>query len=245
MHNPVDDLKLWLKVNCVEKEGKLVIPAFSVGRTQEILYGFNQLFLEKRLPELKFFVDSPLSQKATDVIKSYTRHFNEKLQKVLQIDEDPFHFEGLKYVETVDDSKQLVQYDQPCVIISASGMADAGRVKHHIVSTIGDTKNTVLFAGYCDKNSLGGQLVSGTKEVEIFGDPFDVKAEVGQMKSMSGHGDYHDLLQFLSCQDASKVKKVFLVHGEFDVQKDFATKLNLKGFEQVEIPGMHNEYTLE
>lgn len=245
LRNPVDDLIKWVRSTCVEKQGQLIIPAFSVGRTQEILYALNQLSLEKRLPEIKCFVDSPLSQKATEVIKSYTQHFNEKLQKVLAIDEDPFHFEGLKYVETVEDSRQLVDYKEPCVIISASGMADAGRVKHHISGTISEAKNTILFAGYCDKNSLGGQLIAGAKEVEIFGDSFEVRAEIGQMKSMSGHGDYHDLLEFLSCQDASMVKKVFLVHGEPEVQKDFATRLNLKGFEQVEIPGLHNEYDLD
>jgi metallo-beta-lactamase family protein len=216
-----------------------------VGRTQEILYALNQLELEKRLPAINYFVDSPLSQKATQVVKSYPNNYNEKLQNILKIDEDPFHFEGLKFVENVDDSKQLVMYQEPCVIISASGMADAGRVKHHIISTIGDAKNSILLVGYCDKNSLGGKLVNGDKEVEIFGDPFEVNAEVGQLKSLSAHGDYDDLLQFLSGQNAEKVKKVFLVHGEHEVQKDFAERLNRKGFEQVEIPGMHNEYRLD
>jgi metallo-beta-lactamase family protein len=244
LRTPVDDLMTWVKTTCVDKQGQLIIPAFSVGRTQEILYALNQLSLEKRLPEIKCFVDSPLSQKATNVIKSYTQHFNEKLQKVLAIDEDPFDFPGLKYIETVDESKQLVDYKEPCVIISASGMADAGRVKHHIASTISNPNNTILFAGYCDKNSLGGQLLSGAKEVEIFGDAFVVSAEVAQLKSMSGHGDYHDLMSFLNCQDAEKVKKVFLVHGEYDTQKEFASKLSLRGFENVEIPGPHNEYEL-
>ncbi len=244
IQNPVEDLEKWINRTCVQNEGKLVIPAFSVGRTQELLYGLNQLFLEKRLPEIKYFVDSPLSKKATGVIKSYMQHFNEKLQKVLAIDEDPFDFDGLNHIETVDDSRQLVRYDQPCVIISASGMADAGRVKHHIASIVEDAKNTILFAGYCDKNSLGGQLVNGAPEVEIFGDAFAVRAKVGQLKSMSGHGDYHDLQQFLSCQDGSKVRKVFLVHGEYDVQKDFANKMNLKGFENVEIPELHSEVEL-
>jgi metallo-beta-lactamase family protein len=201
--------------------------------------------LEKRLPELNYFVDSPLSKKATDVVKSYPDYYNEKLQKVLRIDEDPFHFNGLKYIETADESRKLVAYNEPCVIISASGMADAGRVKHHIAGTIGDARNTILLVGYCDKNSLGGQLVNGAREVEIFGDPFEVIAEVGQMKSMSAHGDYDDLTQFVRCQDAGKVKKVFLVHGEYDVQKDLAERLQRKGFENVLIPGMHNEYDLE
>lgn len=241
----IDELLSWIKKTCIKKQGKLIIPAFSVGRTQEVLYALNQLELEKRLPELNYFVDSPLSKKATDVVKSYPDNYNEKLQRILRIDEDPFHFNGLKYIETVEESKQLVKYNEPCVIISASGMADAGRVKHHIAGTISDAKNTILFVGYCERHSLGGQLVNGAKEVEIFGDPFDVIAEVGQMKSMSAHGDYDDLTRFVSCQDAEKVKKIFLVHGEYDVQKDFAERLQRKGFENVLIPGMHNEYDLE
>jgi metallo-beta-lactamase family protein len=122
-------------------------------------------------------------------------------------------------------------------------MADAGRVKHHIMNNISDEKNTVLLVGYCEPRSLGGQLMNGNKKVKIFGDPFEVVAEVGSIRSMSAHGDYEDLLQFLSCQDAAKVKKLFLVHGEYDVQKDFAERLHSKGFD-VEIPGMNSVFEL-
>jgi metallo-beta-lactamase family protein len=242
--NTVDTLHDWIVKTCLEKKGKLVIPAFSVGRTQEILYSLNQLELEKRLPELNYFVDSPLSQKATEVIKSYPDNYNEKLQRVLKIDEDPFMFKGLKYVESAEDSKQLVEYNESCVIISASGMADAGRVKHHIISTIGNAKNTILFVGYCEKTSLGGQLINGEKMVEIFGDSFEVIAEVNQLQSMSAHGDYDDLLKFMGNQDSEKLRQVFLVHGEFEVQKDFYERLQRKGFENVIIPEMHNEYEI-
>lgn len=134
--NTIDNLHKWIKKTCVDKGGKLIIPAFSVGRTQEILYSLNQLELEHRLPELNYFVDSPLSAKATSVIKSYTDEYNDRLQNILKIDEDPFQFKGLKHVETVEESKQLVEYKEPCVIISASGTADAGRVKHHIFSCV-------------------------------------------------------------------------------------------------------------
>ncbi|TDH26053.1 MBL fold metallo-hydrolase [Segetibacter sp. 3557_3] len=244
LFNTVDTLRSWIKKTCIEKKGKLIIPAFSVGRTQEVLYALNQLELEKRLPELSYFVDSPLSQKATQVVKSYPDNYNEKVQRILKIDEDPFKFNGLKFVETVEDSRKLVDYQEPCVIISASGMADAGRVKHHIMSTIGEEKNTILFVGYCETRSLGGQLLSGEKQVEIFGEVYDVIAEVGQMQSMSAHGDYDDLLKFLSCQEAEKVKNVFLVHGEYDVQKDFAERLQRRGYENVTIPALHSEVVL-
>src|SRR5215203_5492575 len=154
--NTIETLQKWIKRICLEKGGQLIIPAFSVGRTQEVLYALNQLSLEKRLPEVFYFVDSPLSSKATGIIKRYTNEFNDRLQQVLTIDDDPFDFPGLKYIESVDDSKKLTAASQPCVIISASGTADAGRVRHHINSCIGNENNEVLPAGYCCSQSLRG-----------------------------------------------------------------------------------------
>ncbi len=240
----VDDLQRWVKSTCVQKGGKLVIPAFSVGRTQEILYALNQLSLEKRLPDVKVFVDSPLSLKATGVIKQYTDDFNERLQQVLRIDDDPFHFEGLNYIESVEDSRKLVDLEEPCVIISASGTADAGRVRHHIGGCVSSEKHTVLMAGYCGSQSLGGQLLSGAKEVELFGEPTPVSVEVGKLASLSAHGDADDLCRFLGCQDGEKIKKIFLVHGEHEVQLAFAERLQRKGFEQIAIPAHHAEVEL-
>jgi len=242
--NTIETLQQWIKKVCVDRGGQLIIPAFSVGRTQEVLYALNQLSLEKRLPEVLYFIDSPLSLKATETIKKYKELFNDRLQQVLKIDDDPFDFPGLKYVETVEDSRRLVNYEQPCVIISASGTADAGRVKHHINECIANPANAVLFVGYCGAQSLGGQLMRGDKEVEIFADPLVVAAEIGQVPGMSAHGDADDLTRFISNQDAEQVKTIFLVHGEASVQKTFADRLNLKGFRTVEIPEQHQEYDL-
>ncbi|MFL5738628.1 MAG: MBL fold metallo-hydrolase, partial [Flavisolibacter sp.] len=211
--NTVETLLNWIKKICVDKGGQIIIPAFSVGRTQEILYALNQLSLEKRLPEILYFVDSPLSMKATQTIKKYTEQFNERLQQVLTIDDDPFDFPGLKYIETVEESRKLVDYEQPCVIISASGTADAGRVRHHINSCIGKDNCAVLMAGYCGPKSLGGQLLAGHHEVEIFGDPCKVAAEIGQISGMSAHGDTDDLCRFISNQDPERIRNIFLVHG--------------------------------
>lgn len=243
--NTIDNLYRWIKKTCIDRGGKLVIPAFSVGRTQEILYSLNQLELEHRLPELNYFVDSPLSAKATAVIKSYTDEYNERLQNILKIDEDPFLFKGLKHVETAEESRQLTEYKEPCVIISASGTADAGRVKHHIFSCVDEEPNTILMSGYCTASSLGGQLLNGAKKVEIFGEGCNVLAEVGQMKSLSAHGDQDDLARFIGCQEAEKVKKVFLVHGEYLVQQELSSRLNRKGFQNIEMPAMHQEFVLE
>lgn len=235
----IDQLLEWIQYTCISKKGKLVIPAFSVGRTQELLFMLNQLELEKRLPELKYFVDSPLGMKATETIKSHVREFNASIQKILEIDDDPFLFNGLKYVETVEDSVRLTEYAEPCVIISSSGMADAGRVKHHIETCIGDKKNTILFSGYCGADSLGGQLLSGVSEIAIFHSPQEVKAEISQLKGLSAHGDADDLCQFVACQDPGLVRGIFLVHGEYKVQEALASKLLARGFYPVMIPEMH------
>jgi metallo-beta-lactamase family protein len=133
---------------------------------------------------------------------------------------------------------------EPCVIISSSGMAEAGRVKHHIAHNIGDKRNTILLVGYCEPNSLGGKLKAGAPEVSIFGKIFSVAAEVGSISSMSAHGDYDDLCQWLSCQDTDVLRKVFLVHGEYDVQVSFRERLIRKNYRHVEIPAQHTEVVL-
>jgi metallo-beta-lactamase family protein len=240
-----DQILHWVEKACMQKKGKLIIAAFSVGRTQEILYALNQLELENRLPRIEYYVDSPLSVKATEIIKSYPEYFNKTIQKILEVDNDPFGFEGLKFIRSVDESKMLNFKDGPFVIISASGMGDAGRVKHHISNNIENSRNTILFSGYCEPHSLGGRLLAGNKRVGIFGAEHEVNAEIASIRSMSAHGDYDDLCQWLACQDSKQVKKIFLVHGEYDVQLDFQQRLIRKGFADVEVPEMHYEIGLE
>ncbi len=239
-----DILLRWIEKACLQKKGKLIMPAFSVGRTQELLYALNQLEVENRLPELKYYVDSPLSIEATEIVKKYPQYFNKTIQKLMQSDNDPFNFTGLKYVKSVEESKLLNFQNGPFVIISASGMADAGRVKHHISNNIENSKNTILLTGYCEPRSLGGRLMDGVKEVGIFGVEHQVNAEIGAIRSMSAHGDYEDLSQWLACQDKQKVKRIFLVHGEYEVQQDFKQRLIRKGFADVDIPEKHYEIGL-
>ncbi|HEV8083080.1 MAG: MBL fold metallo-hydrolase [Chitinophagaceae bacterium] len=239
-----DLLLQWIIKTCIEKKGKLIIPAFSVGRTQEILFALNQLEAENRLPDLTYIVDSPLSMEATQVIKRYPQYFNSTIQKMLETDKDPFDFKGLKFTKSVEESKMLNYSKEPLVIISASGMAEAGRVKHHISNNIENSRNSILFTGYCEPFSLGGRLKLHPKEVNIFGAPHEVNAEIGEIKSMSAHGDYNDLCQWLACQDPKQVKKLFLVHGEYKVQQDFQQRLISKGFADVEIPERHYEIGL-
>ncbi|MES2646479.1 MAG: MBL fold metallo-hydrolase [Bacteroidota bacterium] len=241
----IDTLLEWINRTCLQKKGKLIIPAFSVGRTQELLYALNQLEEENRLPNLDYYVDSPLSREATKIVESHPENFNAHLQEVLRSDKDPFMFKGLRFVKTADESKLLNFKREPCVIISASGMAEAGRVKHHISNNIENSRNTILMVGYCEPNSLGGRLKKRPEEVNIFGISHEVHAEIGEMKSMSAHGDYSDMLHWLDCQQADLVKTVFLVHGEYDVQQHFADRIRKKHFKDVEIPARHQTFNLE
>ena len=245
IHTTPDDLLKWIESTCVEHKGNLIIPAFSVGRTQEILFELNQLSLEKRLPHIPIYVDSPLSMEATEVLKKFPKYFNKKIQKILEVDDDPFDFEGLRYIKSVEESKALNEDLHPKVIISASGMADAGRVKHHIKNNISNAKNTILLVGYCEPHSLGGRLMNGAKEVKIYSEQYDVVAKVGSIRSMSAHGDYEDLMQFLACQNPDLVKQVFIVHGEAEVQDHFAERLRKKGFKEVHAPEMHESFELK
>ena len=245
IHTTPDDLLKWIESTCVEHKGNLIIPAFSVGRTQEILFELNQLSLEKRLPHIPIYVDSPLSMEATEVLKKFPKYFNKKIQKILEVDDDPFDFEGLRYIKSVEESKALNEDLHPKVIISASGMADAGRVKHHIKNNISNAKNTILLVGYCEPHSLGGRLMNGAKEVKIYSELYDVVAKVGSIRSMSAHGDYEDLMQFLACQNPDLVKQVFVVHGEAEVQDHFAERLRKKGFKEVHAPEMHESFELK
>ncbi len=229
---------------CIIKKGKVVIPAFSVGRTQELLYALNSLELKNKLPDVPFYVDSPLSNKATQVLQNHTDILNNEVKETLKVDDDVFSFNGLKFIESVEESKSLNSDPRPCVIISASGMAEGGRVRHHIRNIIGNQKNTILMVGYCEPNSLGGKLLAGQKVVELFREEHHVIAEVKSIKSMSAHGDYQDLIRFMACQQPDKVKQVFLVHGEYDVQQQFAQTLKENEFKHVAIPEQHQEYEI-
>jgi len=242
--NPGDVLHDWIVKTCINKKGKLIIPSFSVGRTQELLYFLNQMFNAGRLPKVPVYVDSPLSLEATQVVKSHPENFNKTVKKLLETDNNPFDFPGLNFTKSVDESKAINDNPQPMVIISASGMADAGRVKHHIANNINDHKNTILMVGYCEPHSLGGRLMRGAKEVRIHGEMFKVVAEVGSMRSMSAHGDYNDLCQFLACQNPLLIKTLFIVHGEEEVQLDFQQKLLKKNFKDVIVPHLHEEFNL-
>ncbi len=230
---------------CIQKKGKLIIPSFSLGRTQEIVYVLNRLKNQGKLGNIKVFVDSPLSSKVTEIVKKHPECFNEDLRDYIKTDLEPFNFNELTYIEEAEDSKALNESNEPCIIISASGMADAGRVKHHIMHAISDPKNCVLMVGYCSPRSLGADLLTRKNRVHIYGEIFEVKARVESLMSFSAHADYSELVKYLSCQDKQKVKTIFLVHGEEEAKKTFCEKLEDEGYQKVIIPVKNNNYSLD
>jgi metallo-beta-lactamase family protein len=225
-----------IKHTCVEKKGKLVIPSFSVGRTQEIVYTLNQLYNDGELTRIDIFVDSPLATNATGIFRVHSECFNEEMIHELHDDPDPFGFKGLYYTRSVAESKRINDRAEPCVIISASGMMEAGRVKHHLANTISNPRNSVLAVGYCAPRTLGAKILRGDTEISIHGNVYPVRAEIFRIDSYSGHGDYNEMIDFLNCQNKEQLKKVFIVHGEYEAQQAYKGHLEENGFSNIEIP---------
>ena len=232
-----------IKDTCVDKGGKLIIPAFSVGRTQEIVYMLDQLETAGRLPQIPVYVDSPLAVNATQVFGSHPECFDNELNEYLLIDPNPFGFNDLNYVRKVEKSKWLNTSKEPCIIISASGMMNAGRIRHHLYNNIEDYRNTFLIVGYCSPETPGGQLRDGAASLKIFGDHKMVRADVVVMDSFSAHGDRKELMEFITHQK-SRMRKLFLVHGELDTQQAFKDYLEERGFDEISIPASAQEYRL-
>ena len=232
-----DELLRIVTQTCVEKGGKLIIPAFSVGRTQEIVHVLNNFYNEGLLPPIEVFVDSPLSINATEIFKIHTDCMNDEVKAVLRYDDNPFGFNSLRYVRKAEESKALNDYNKPCIIISASGMMEAGRVKHHVANNIANPNNTILIVGYCSPMTLGARIQQpGLKEISIFGELHPVNAQIKRIDAFSGHGDYNEMIEFLSCQDSEEIRNIFLVHGEYEAQEFYKNQLEIEGFRNIEIP---------
>jgi metallo-beta-lactamase family protein len=244
LENTEERLEQIVREVCVERGGKLLIPAFSIGRTQELIYSLNCLAEEGRLPNVKVFVDSPLSVYATDVMRGNSEHFNETMLEYIKTDPDPFGFPQLTYITETADSIQLNTFDEPCVIISSSGMMEAGRIRNHLKNNLVDPNSAVLITGYCEPSTLGSKLMNGAEKVEILGQEVEVKAEIMVMKEYSAHADYGDIARFLHCQDKEKIKKIFLVHGEKRVMEQLKNDLGELGYENIELPELRLSYVV-
>lgn len=223
---------------CVYKKGKLLIPSFSVGRTQEIVYVLNKLYNDGRLPHIPVYVDSPLSVNATHIFRMYLGELNADVQDDLRFDDDPFGFNTLRYITDIRESKALNHNPNPCIIISASGMLEAGRIKHHVANHISDPSTTILIVGYCTPTSLGARIQNpDLKWVSIFGFDHKIKAQVSKIEGFSGHGDYKEMIDYLTRSvNVEAVRRTFIVHGELAAQETYKDHLYEAGFRNIEHP---------
>ncbi|MGO9611328.1 MAG: MBL fold metallo-hydrolase RNA specificity domain-containing protein [Verrucomicrobiia bacterium] len=216
LHEPMNDVNdrvCAIANRALEKSGKIIIPSFAVGRTQQLLYTAYQITQSRCIPPLPVYVDSPLSLQATEVYKHHFESFNQKFRDVMMNASNPFSASNVHYVQSVDESKAINDLTKPCIIISASGMADAGRIRHHIKNNIEDDRNTILIVGWCAPHTLGAQLASGHREVSIFGDPYKVRATIETIDAFSGHADKNDLRAWAQ-QVTGALRGIFVIHGE-------------------------------
>ena len=197
----------------VERRGKIIIPAFAVGRTQHLIYALHQLVENKCIPALPMYVDSPLAVNATDIFRLHPECFSTSAYEFLRSGHDPFGMSKLTYIRNVDQSMKLNDLKEPCIIMSASGMAEAGRIRHHLKNNIGDERNTILMVGFCAEHTLGARLVAGDKIVRIFGEEHAVKARVEVMSAFSAHADRSELHDFARKATGS-LRHIVVVHGE-------------------------------
>jgi metallo-beta-lactamase family protein len=220
----------------VDQNGKIIIPAFSVGRTQQLLYTLYELTQSRCIPALPIYVDSPLARNATEVFRRHPECFNKKFHDVMMNRENPLDAANLTYTESVEESKALNDRKQPCIILSASGMAEAGRIRHHIKNNIEDPRNLILIVGWCAPNTLGSQLATGQKVVNIFGEEYKVRAQIESISAFSGHADKNELRAWAEAVTGPQ-RGIFVVHGEEEAANAFAGTLReLHPQSQVTVP---------
>jgi metallo-beta-lactamase family protein len=215
-HNPVSNVaeKLAAVVNrTAARGGKIIVPSFAVGRTQQLVMLLHQLMDARQIPSIPIFVDSPLAVNVTEVFRKHPECYDEETREFLSNGEDPFGFSRLRYIRDVNESKALNSLHGPFLVISASGMCEAGRILHHLRNNIEDSRNTILITGFQAENTLGRKILNGDREVPIFGEPMQLRAEVVSLDALSGHADQRELIEWMRPL-VPRLKKVFLVHGE-------------------------------
>ena len=246
-HGTPEDAEAELKrvVNeTFRRKGKIIIPAFSVGRTQEIVYALHRLASANQIPHLPIFVDSPLSTNATDVFRLHPEAYDTETLAFMERHHDPFGFEQLRYTRSVEDSKDLNERDDPMIIISASGMCESGRILHHLKHNISNERNTMLFVGYQAENTLGRRILDREKVVPILGERFPVKARLEQIDGYSAHADHDEMLAYFQQLQPGRLSRVLLVHGEPEAALALQKGLQEIGVKDVYIPELNEQVTL-
>lgn len=229
--------KLAVVVNeTISGGGKIIIPAFSVGRTQEVVYSLHRLQDRGTIPHVRIFVDSPLSVDVTEIFKLHPGCFDRETNRMIALQNDPFGWKNITYIKEVEESKELNRIDQPCIIISASGMCESGRILHHLKKNIEDPKNTIIVVGFMAQNTLGRRIMERRKKIKIFGEEYQLKARVEVFDAFSAHADRNGLLEYVE-NTKDSLKGVFVVHGEEEQSQALAEGIKGLGIQNVLIPG--------
>ncbi|MBQ0163319.1 MAG: MBL fold metallo-hydrolase [Treponema sp.] len=230
----------------ISKKGKIIIPSFAIERTQEIIYYLHLLVDQRQIPSIPIYVDSPMASNATSIFRVHPECYDASVTEAfLKHHKNPFGFGDLTFVTSVEESKALNEKDGPMIIISADGMCEAGRVLHHLANNISDERNTVLIVGYMAENTLGRKILEGEKEVHIMDAWYKVNAHVQKINAFSAHADYEETLAWLKAIDTSKLKRIFMVHGETDAQEFLQNYLAENGFKDVTIVKYGESYDLD
>jgi metallo-beta-lactamase family protein len=243
--DPVSILGEIIQEACIDMKGRLIVPAFSVGRTQCMLYTLNKLYHEREFSPIKVFTDSPLAKASTQVYEKYKSRLNKEAQEFYEETETLFDFENLHYLESNRESQLVSTHAEPCIIISSSGMIKGGRVEYHIEKNIENPYATILMVGYANEDSVGGKLLAGEqRHLHIRNKKLEVNAKIKKTDIFSGHGDLDDLLDFAKNQNPEHLKKLFLVHGDLNAMLNFKRILNESGYEDVELPARYQTFEL-
>lgn len=248
LHDPIDDAQAQLGDvirRTAGNGGKVIIPSFAVGRTQELVFFLHLLKDAGAIPDIEIFVDSPMAVNATSIFRVHQECYDESVhQAFLDHHKNPFGFEGLRYITALDESKALNEYSKPCIIISASGMCEAGRILHHLKNNITDPRNTVLIVGFMAQHTLGRAIADRKPEVKIFGNPYPLRARVKILNTFSAHADYNDIRAMVKRMDLDRLKRIFLVHGEADALNNLSGLLRDTGARDVTAAEPGQTYTL-
>lgn len=241
----MDELRKVVR-RAIDRKGKVIIPAFAIGRTQELIYYLHLLVDQKKIPQIPIYIDSPMAVNATSIFQIHPECYSREIEQAfLDHHKNPFGFASLNLITSVDESKKLNTKPGPMIIISADGMCEAGRVVHHLANGISDPKNTVLIVGYMAENTLGRKIRDGEKEVKIMDEWYKVNAHVETINAFSAHADYEEELEWLSKVDTSRLKKIFLVHGEKDAQSYLTDQLKTHGYKDVQVVRYGETYSLD
>lgn len=242
--SPMDAMEQIIRETCIDKPGRLIIPAFSVGRTQAVLYTLNRLIEERNFPAIRVFTDSPMGRSSTKIYAKYLSYLNPEARSFQKEYDELFDFDNLVFLQTEKESSAIKNYHEPCIIISSSGMISGGRVEKHIADNISNTHCTILLIGYAADGTLGRELLAGTDMIKVRDREYKVNAQIRKIDVFSGHADQVGLLDFVKKQDSVKNKIVFLTHGEEESMLTFTEEINKLGFDNVILPTKSETFIL-